>query len=168
MKLIIKSFIFFFIIFFLLLSCIAQENDQKCDSCKTDDDEYCIYNQCYFDKQYRLLKNNLNLNSNQENDLDNIYLNYKQDLEIQCDKYIKYKNELLNLIANNEKHLKQEKNNVRYIKKDIQEKHKDYLASSRNVLNRKQKRTFNKFNRSEKRKIRQIKRYGAIYKYPCP
>ena len=160
--------VLFFVLILLFLTANADENGAKCEQCKIEDDEYCIYNQCYFDRQYRALKDSLKLSSNQENDLDNIYLNFKGDLEIQCDKYIKCKNMLLDSIARNEKHLKQEKNNVRYVKRDINEKYKNYLSDSRNVLNKKQKRTFNKFNRQEKRKIRQIRKYGAIYKYPCP
>lgn len=170
MKKINNFFVFFFVVLFLFSVCKASDDNgnNQCEKCKIEDDEYCIYNQCYFDKQYRLLKNELKLNQNQENDLDNIYLNYKQDLEIQCDRYIKCKNILLNSIAKNEKHLRHEKNNIRYIKRDINEKHKDYLSDSRNVLNKKQKRTFNHFHNNERRKIKQIRKYGAIYKYPCP
>ncbi len=171
----LKKFCIFFLIASFLFSASSASDDKnnvyntkKCEKCQIDDDEYCIYNQCYFDKQYRILKDNLNLSPNQENDFDNIYLNFKQDLEIQCDKYTKYKNELITLIAQNKRHLKQEKNNVRYIKRDINEKRKDYLSDSRSVLNRKQRRIFRRYNASEKRKIKQIRKYGAIYKYPCP
>ena len=27
------------------------EEETTCDKCSVDDDEYCVYNQCFFDKQ---------------------------------------------------------------------------------------------------------------------
>jgi len=163
-----KKIFIIFLFFNFLFSYCAENDNQPCEKCKIEDDEYCVYNQCYFDKQYRLLKEKLKPDYNQENEMDNIYLNFKNDLEIQCEKYTKEKNKLLELIVNNEKHLREEKNNVRYIKRDISEKYKDYLSDTRGVLNKSQKRTYRKFNNREKRKIKQIKKYGAIYKLPCP
>lgn len=142
-------------------------NKKTCEKCKVEDDEYCIYNQCYFDKQYRALKEKLSPDFAQENCLDNIYLNFKQDLEIQCERYSKEKNKLLELIVSDKKRLKEQKRVVKDISNDIKEKYKDYLSDTNTVLVKSQKKTFRKFKRRQNRKIKQIKKYGAIYKFPC-
>lgn len=161
-----KIFIAFLFISFLFSVCSA-ENSKKCEKCAIEDDEYCVYNQCYFDKQYRLLKTKLNLIDNQENCLDNIYMNFKEDLEIQCTRYANEKNKLLEMIALDKKCLSEQKNIVKDIQKDIREKYKDYLKDSNEILCRSQKKIFKKFKRRQNRKIKQIKTYGAIYKFPC-
>ena len=145
-----------------------QTISKACEECKVEDDEYCVYNQCYFDKQFRILKTKLSPSENQENCLDNIYLNFKQDLEILCDRYSKEKNKLLEMIALDNKCLKEQKNAVKDIKQDIKEKYKDYLSDTKEILCRNQKKTFRKFKRKQNRKIKEIKKYGAIYKLPCP
>ena len=141
--------------------------DKKCRECETEDDEYCVYNQCYFDKQYRLLKISLSPNNNQENCLDNIYMNFKQDLEILCDKYSKEKNKLLEIISLDNKSFKEQKNKVQDIKQDIKEKYKDYLSDTNEILCKNQRKAFRKFKRKQNKKIKKIKKYGAIYKFPC-
>ncbi len=146
---------------------IPQDAIQQCEKCTMDDDEYCVYNQCYFDKQYRLLKINLQPTEKQENDLDNIYMNFKQDLEIQCERYSKEKNKLLELIAQDNKHIKEQKDLVNYIKSDIKEKYKDYLSDTNEILYKDQRKIFKKFRRNQDKKIKMIKKYGAIYKFPC-
>ena len=65
------------------------------------------------------------------------------------------------------KHLKEQKNIVKDIKQDIKEKYKDYLSNTNEILCKSQKRNFRKFKRRQNRKIKQIKKYGAIYKFPC-
>ncbi len=142
--------------------------DKNCEKCKVEDDEYCIYNQCYFDKQYRILKTNLTPDKNQENCMDNIYLNFKQDLEILCERYTKEKDKLLSLIAQDFKCYKEQKQTLKDIKQDINEKYKDYLKDTEEILSKNQKKIFKKFKRRQKRKIKLIKKYGAVYKFPCP
>ena len=142
-------------------------DNKKCEECILEDDEYCVYNQCYFDKQYRLLKTELSPDKNQENCLDNIYLNFKQDLEILCDKYSKEKNTLLDMIALENEYLKEQKQIVKDIRQDIKEKYKDYLSDTNEILNKYQKKIFKKFKSKQNKKIKQIKKYGAIYKFPC-
>ena len=95
-------------------------------------------------------------------------MNFKQDLEIQCERYAKEKNKLLELIASDNKCIKEQKNIVKDIKSDIKEKYKDYLSDTNRVLSKSQKKEFGKFKKKQKSKIRKIKKYGAIYKFPCP
>ena len=173
----IKNKIFLFIIFAFLIS-VSNANPEensakthqneisKCEKCIVEDDEYCIYNQCYFDKQYRLMKNELQLSESQEECIDNIYQNFKTDLEILCARYQCEKERLLELIAQDGFYSRQ-KHLVKDIKQDIKEKYKDYIKDVRNNLCRKQKKKYNKFVRKQKKKIKAIVKYGAIYKFPC-
>ncbi|MBR2069547.1 MAG: hypothetical protein IJ877_07285 [Candidatus Gastranaerophilales bacterium] len=143
------------------------ELNKPCEKCKVEDDEYCIYNQCYFDKQYRLLKQELQPNANQENCLDNIYMNFKQDLEILCERYTKEKDKLLDLISKDVKCIKEQKNTVHDIQTDIKEKYKDYLSDTNEILCKNQKKIFKSFKKDQNKKIKKIKKYGAVYKFPC-
>ena len=140
---------------------------ENCEKCSVEDDEYCIYNQCNFDKQYRMLKTKLEPDSNQENCLDNIYMNFKQDLEILCERYTKEKDKLLDLISKDVKCIKEQKNTVHDIQTDIKEKYKDYLSETSEILTKSQKKIFKKFKREQNIKIKKIKKYGAVYKFPC-
>ena len=43
-----------------------KKNKKACEQ-EIDDDEYCTYNQCYFDRQFRKMKRALCLTRSQEN-----------------------------------------------------------------------------------------------------
>ena len=175
-KIINKLFIIIAFTFFLSVSSanseqncaqIPQNKISQCEKCAIEDDEYCVYNQCYFDKQYRLLKTVICPNDVQEVNLDKIYNNFKEDLEIQCERYSKEKNKLLELIALDDKHLKEQKDLINYIKTDIKEKYKAYLSDTNEILCKNQRKDFRKFKRKQNKKLKLIKKYGAIYKFPC-
>ena len=72
--------------------------DKKMERCSIEDDEYCTYNQCYFDKQFKKLKNALCLTSKQETCIDTLYKNFKSDMEVYHSRYRVQKNKLLEMI----------------------------------------------------------------------
>ena len=73
-------------------NCENKTNEENlktnCDKYEIEnDDEYCIYNQCYFDKHYRKMKKTLCLTKRQESCIDKLYRNFKADMELIHSKY---------------------------------------------------------------------------------
>ena len=146
----------------------CNENTKKnCEKCEITDDEYCIYNQCYFDKHYKKMKKDLCLTRRQETCVDKIYKNFKADMECLCAKYAKEKNKLLDMIECEDDCLKDQVKIVKEIKKETKEKYKDYKEDVKEQLCKNQLSDFRKFQREEKRKIKKIIKYGKVYKFPC-
>lgn len=145
-------------------NCIEKE---KCDKCQIEDDEYFVYNQCYFDKQFRKMKLSLCLTSEQETCINNIYKNFKSDLETTFTRYRIEKNKLLEMIACDDACYKKQEKAVKHIQNDIKEKMKDYVDDIKEQLCPKQRSCFRRFLKEEKRKMKEIIKYGAIYKFPC-
>lgn len=148
-----------------------QESDcnkkEKCDQCQIDDDEYFVYNQCFFDKQFRKMKTELCLDAEQETRINNIYKNFKSDLETTYNRYRIEKNKLLEMIACDDECYKKQANTLKHIQKDIKEKFSDYIDDIKEQLCKNQRSCFRKFVRREKNKMKEIMKYGAIYKLPC-
>ena len=112
------------------------------------------------------MKEELNLSGNQENCIDNIYSNFKTDLEILCARYQCEKEKLLELISN-DGFFSEQRRIVKDIRQDIKEKYKDYVKDVRENLSKKQKKKYNKFIKKQNKKIKTMIKYGAIYKFPC-
>jgi len=146
----------------------CKENQTTCSKCEIeDDDEYFTYNLCYFDKQFRNMKRELCLTRRQEKYIDNIYKNFKYDME---NLFFKYQNERNKLLANFECNCINKKENKRKLKeykKEAKEKYKDFKEEIKEQLCKKQLSQFRKFQREEKRKISKIKKYCIVYKFPC-
>ena len=143
-------------------------NEELCDKYKIEnDDEYCIYNQCYFDKHYRKMKKTLCLTRRQENCIDNIYRNFKTDMEKCCAKYRNEKNKLLEMIECDNDCYKEQVKVLKEIRKNVKEKCKDYREEVVDQLCKNQRSDFKKFQKEEKKKMKKIVKYGAIYKFPC-
>ena len=102
------------------------KNDKKCDKCLEEDDEYCIYNECYFDKHYRKMKKELCLTRNQENCIDELYKKFKADMEVLQTKYRIQKNKVLENIECENECAKDDINDLKDIKRDIKETISDY------------------------------------------
>ena len=148
---------------------IEEKNNKKpCETCLIDeDDEYCVYNQCYFDSQYRTLKRLLCLSTAQEECFDKIYKNFKSDMEMLCEEYRNIKNDLLEKIACDNPCYKEIKNDLKYVKNDIKEKYSELNSDLKDVLCSNQKSIYKEFQKIEKRKIKEMIKYGMIYKFPC-
>lgn len=144
-----------------------QEQPQKCDKCTLEDDEYCVYNECFFDKQYRKMKTALCLTKQQENCIDNIYRNFKSDMETSSARYRVEKNKLLEMIECNNDCYKDQIKHLKNLRKDNKEKIKDFRDDVKEQLCGSQRSEFRKFQREQKRKMKKIVKYGAIYKLPC-
>ena len=149
-------------------SCDEKKSCEKsCNEQEIDDDEYFTYNQCYFDKRYRKLKNVLCLTQRQENCLDNYYQNFKARMERQFEKYTTCKNHLLEAIECDKGCYREQKRALKEIKKDTKEKCKDFKEEINDLLCKNQRKTFKKFQRNEKRKMKKIIKYASVYKFPC-
>ena len=142
-------------------------NTPKCDKCLTDDDEYCVYNQCYMDKHFRWLKKKLCLNNQQECNIDSIYQKFKSDMEILCSRYRVQKNRVLEMIENSDKMYKEEAIELKELRKQMKNRIKRFINDIKYQLCQNQYKAFNKFSRQEKRRLKRIKKYGAVYKLPC-
>ena len=152
---------------------MAQNNNLNCDLCPEDsiidDDEYFVYNECYFDKKYRKLKLSLCLDEIQEEHIDNIYRNFKADMENLHLKYRISKNNLLDFLECNcsKKDINCAKYELKEIKHFAKEKLKDYREDLNDNLSSKQKRELRKFIRNEKKKTKKILKFASVYKLPC-
>lgn len=146
----------------------CSKNEALCDKYKIEnDDEYCIYNQCYFDKHYRKMKKTLCLTRRQESCIDNLYRNFKTDMENYCCKYRTEKNKLLEMIECDNDCYKDQIKVLKELKKSAKEKCKDYRDDVKDQLCKNQRSDFRKFQREEKRKMKKIIKYAKIYKLPC-
>lgn len=142
--------------------------DKKfCEQCEIEDDEYFTYNQCFFDKQFRKMKKDLCLTRRQEKCIDEIYLNFKFDMENLYLKYQKEKACLLSAIECNCGCLKENKQNLKEYKKEAKAKYKDFKEEIKELLCKNQRTAFKKFQKEEMRKINKIKKYCIVYKFPC-
>ena len=142
-------------------------DNNSCDKCIIEDDEYCIYNECYFDKQYRNLKQELCLDEEEEKKLDNIYKIYKLDMETLCSKYKDEKNKILTLIACDNSCWKEHTKNIDKLKDDIKTRYICFEDDIKNILNKCQYTKFKRFKKEQREKIKLIVKYGAVYKFPC-
>ncbi len=143
------------------------ENKSKCDFCPTDDDEYCEYNQCFFDKRFRRLKEKLCLSQKQETMADNLYTSYKSDMECICNKYRNQKNKVLDMIECHNRCWRDEAKTLKEIKGEAKERSAYFKDDLKEILCKNQYREFKKYERSQKKKMKRIIKYGAIYKLPC-
>lgn len=139
----------------------------KCDKCSIEDDEYCVYNQCFFDKQFRKMKKELCLSKKQETCIDNIYRNFKTEMEGRHAKYRVEKNKLLDMIECNNDCWKDQRNVLKEMKKETKERCKDFRDEIKEQLCKNQYSDFRKFTRCEKRKMKKLVKYAAVYKLPC-
>ncbi len=145
--------------------CETKQN--TCTKCQTEDDEYYVYNQCWFDKHYRKMKIALCLSQKQENCIDNIYKNFKSDMENQHARYTKEKNKLLEIIECNRDCFKEQRKNLKYIARETKEKCQDFHDEIKQQLCKDQIKKFNKFKKCERKKFKKLIKYGKIVKLPC-
>jgi hypothetical protein len=146
---------------------LQDTNNKDCDKCLVEDDEYCIYNECYFDKQFKKLKLELNLSEKQENKIDNIYKIYKLDMEALCAKYSKEKNQILTMIACDNPCWKDKIKNLHELKSEIRVRFICFEDDVKEILDKCQYKKFKCFKKDQKEKIKLIVKYGAVYKFPC-
>ncbi len=140
---------------------------ENCDKCYVEDDEYCIYNQCYFNKHYRIMKTKLSLTQKQESEIDNLYKKFKSDMETLYSRFRVQKNRILEMIDLSNKCYKEEISELTYLKKQMKIRLKRFNNDVEQLLCTGQIKTFNKIKRHEKRKMKKLLKYGAIYKLPC-
>ncbi len=149
-------------------NCLNQSDKaSQCDKCLTDDDEYCIYNQCYSDKHFRWMKKKLCLTSQQECNIDSIYKKFKSDMEVLCSRYRVQKNRVLDMIERSDKYYKEEAYELKELRIQMKNRVNRFKHDVKYQLCQNQYKAFRKFIRQEKRRLKRIKKYGAIYKLPC-
>lgn len=146
---------------------VCEKCAEGCYKCELEDDEYFTYNQCFFDKKYRIMKELLCLSDKQEECIDNIYLNFKADMENIYFKYKKEKENLLNNFCFNCFYAKESKRNLKEYKNEAKEKYKDFKTEIKEKLCDNQKKELDKFLNKEKRNMAKLKKYCVIYKFPC-
>ena len=154
--------------------CTTQKDNNPCpqkeeykEKCAIEDDEYCVFNECYFDKHFKKMKKELCLSKKQETCIDKIYKDFKRTMESKHEKYRKEKNKLLEMIECNNDCYKNQIKVVKEIKKEIKECCKQFREDIKEQLCKSQYGNYRKFLRNEKRKMKKIIKYGAIYKLPC-
>lgn len=140
---------------------------KSCDKCSIEDDEYCVFNQCFFDKQFKKMKKALCLDNQQECAINELYKNFKYDMEVLHSKYRVQKNKLLEMIACNNDCYKDQIEVVKDIKKDAKERCKCFKRDVKAQLCKSQYGDFRKFQRQEKRKMKKLAKYSIIHKLPC-
>lgn len=140
---------------------------KKPDRCSIEDDEYCTYNQCFFDKKFIKLKKVLCLSAKQETCIDTLYKNYKADMEVYHSRYRVQKNKLLEMIECNNDCYKEQISTLKELKKDAKERTKAFRNDIKELLCKDQNKEFRKFQRQEKRKMKKIIKYSCIHKLPC-
>lgn len=145
----------------------CKKDKAPCFKQEIEDDEYFTYNQCFFDKRYRKMKRTLCLTNRQEKCADNLYQAFKLDMEGLHLKYQANRNKLLEKIECDCDNYKQEKRNLSEYKKEAKAIIKDFRDDIKELLCKNQTKSFNKFQRAEKRKMRKIAKYAVIYKFPC-
>jgi len=147
----------------------AKDCENKClNGCDNiDDDEYCTFNQCYFDKKFKKMKTTLCLSKKQECQIDAIYKQFKSDMEILHSKYRVEKTKLLEMLACDNDCYKDQVKVLKDIKKSAKQKCKDFKDEVKEQLCKDQYGAYRKYQRQEKRKFKKIIKYGAIYKLPC-
>ena len=148
---------------------IECDKSQKptCEKCIVDDDEYCIYNECYFDKHFRMMKTRLCLTEKQECNIDLLYKKFKSDMENLHSRYRLQKNRVLKMVECSDKCYKEEAQELKEIRKEMKNRTKCFRKDVKSQLCKSQYKAFRKFNRQEKRRVKRIIKYGAIYKFPC-
>ncbi len=147
--------------------CDIEQTCKKADKSLLDDDEYCTYNQCFFDREFIKLKQALCLTSKQETCIDTLYKSYKSDLEVYHSRYRTQKNKLLEMIECGNDCYKDQINVLKELKKDVKERSKTFKNDIKEVLCKDQNRELKKFCRHEKKKMKKIFKYSCIYKLPC-
>ena len=140
---------------------------KKVDKCDIDDDEYCTYNQCYFDKQFIKLKKALCLTAQQETCIDTLYKNFKADMEVYHSRYRAQKNKVLEMIECDNDCYKEEASVLKEIKKDVKERCKTFRNDVKELLCKDQYGYLRTFQRQEKRKMKKIFKYSTVHKLPC-
>ncbi len=148
----------------------ADEKNTKttCDKYEIEnDDEYCVFNQCYLDKHYRKMKKTLCLTRRQESCIDKVYRNFKADMEGLCCKYRNEKNKLLEMIECEKDCQKEQIHKLKELKKEAKEKCKDLKEEINEHLCKNQKSDYRKFVKDEKKKMKKIIKFATVYKLPC-
>lgn len=136
------------------------------NKCNIEDDEYCTYNECFFDKKFKNMKKALCLTQNQECIIDGLYKDFKADMENYHAKYRTIKNEILEAIECNECY-SENVETLKDLKKDVKERCKCFKKDVKNQLCKDQYSDYRKYQREQKKKMKKIAKYGKIYKLPC-
>ncbi len=135
--------------------------------CSVDDDEYCTYNECYFDKRFIKMKKALCLSAKQETCINTLYKNFKNDMEVYHSRYRTQKNKLLEMIECDNECYKEQIDVLKEMRKDFKQRCKTFKDDVKELLCKEQYGEFRKFQRQEKRKMKKIIKYSAIHKLPC-
>lgn len=143
------------------------QKENTCPSSPLEDDEYAVYNECYFDKSFKRVKKELCLTKQQEAQINIIYKNFKMDMEQQHLKYRNAKNKLLEMIACNNDCWKEQRKVLKEIKKETKQKAIAFRDNFKDELCKNQYSDFRRIQRQEKTKLKRIVKYGKIVKFPC-
>ncbi len=125
-------------------------------------------NKCFFDNEYKEMKKVLCLSPQQESAVECIYDKFKdqmQTLHMQASEKQKC---LCSAINNGDKcEMKTYKKELKEIRKEAKEQYKCFTDEVKAQLCKDQVKCLNRFNRAEKRKMKQLAKYCMTPHFPC-
>lgn len=126
-------------------------------------------NKCFFDNQFKDMKKALCLSPQQEDSINGIYDRYKNQMQILHDQ-AKCRQEklckMINECADNAS-IKAQKEELKDIRDEAREQYKCFIKEVKEQLCKDQIKSFNKFNRQERSKMRKLAKYCMSPKFPC-
>lgn len=133
-------------------------------------DKYWANKECYLDKEYMGLKQEMCLTSEQECAIDGYYRTLKQCLKPQKTKLFTQREKLCQMIADEDckSDINAQKKDIKDTKKEIKSCFKCFKKDVRSELcTLGEKHTFNKYMRKENRKIKALYKACPVCKLPC-
>ena len=145
------------------------ENPKMEKTCKTPE-KNTMYedNKCFFDNEYKAMKKVLCLSPQQESAIDCIYDKFKNQMQIIHMQANEKQNYLCKAINNGDKcNMKTYKKELKQIRKEAIEQYKCFTQEVKAQLCKDQIKCLNRFNRAEKRKMKQLAKYCTKPHFPC-
>lgn len=130
----------------------------------------CEDNKCFFDNQFKKMKKMLCLTPQQESAIDCIYDKYKNQMQIFHDQAQSRANKLCHMLNEeclDNQAIKMHKNELKEIRKDAKEQYKCFAKEIKTQLCKDQKRTLNKYYKTEKKKMKKLAKYCFTPHFPC-
>lgn len=147
-------------------------SEEKCEApCKQSMSENTAKsdNECFFDNQFAQMKKSLCLSPQQESAVDCIYDKYKNQMQILHDQAKCRQEKLCQMIndcASNSE-IREQKDELKDIREEAKDQYKCFSKEIKAQLCKDQIRCFNKFNRMEKKKMKQLVKYCMQPHFPC-
>ena len=126
-------------------------------------------NECFFDNQFAQMKKVLCLSPQQDSAIDCIYDKYKNQMQILHDQAQCRQEKLCQLINNcaSKSEINAQKDELKDIRDEAKAQYKCFSKEIKAQLCKDQIKCFNKYNRMEKKKMKQLVRYCMQPHFPC-